>query len=423
MESISLNHQIPKLKHQVESQLKWGESISWSNYDFEKLSEQIADKTGVSLSVSTLKRIFGKVNYTSEPSQTTLNALARFVNYADWRDFINHNPDHTERDEIVRKKPFSILKINYKALIIFGLAIITMAILGAYLLNKKSSYHSQDFKFSSKKMLIQGLPNSVIFDYDASKAREKDSVFICQTWDIRRKVLVNKNDKHHSAIYYYPGYFRAKLMIGREIIREHDIQIKTDGWLGLVEAEWGKEPIYFKKEDVLQGNTVLVNEAVLKKYNLNVLPEPPKIRFFNQKDIHHFKSDNFIFETELKSTFSSGANTCQKVEVLLQAKDDILIIPLVNKACIGDIFFAAFGYYVHSHSEDLSGFGCNVKEWTKLRVECKQGNMIVFINEKPCYEMKIKNAPAEIVGVQYRFNGLGEVKNTFLEANGKKIVF
>ena len=79
MTTTAIHHPISKLKTQIESQLQWGESSVWNNYDFEKLSEQITEKTSVSLSVSTLKRIFGKVSYKSEPSMTTLNALAQFL--------------------------------------------------------------------------------------------------------------------------------------------------------------------------------------------------------------------------------------------------------------------------------------------------------------------------------------------------------
>lgn len=427
MTAPAIPHPVSKLKTQMESQLQWGESTTWSNYDFEKLSEQIAEKTSVSLSVSTLKRIFGKVNYKSEPSLTTLNALSQFLNYDDWRDFLNKNPENTViptlKEEIL---PIPLTKTpswNRQRLALLVLILVSLGIFSFFFLSSKPKYNPEDFRFTSKTILTQGLPNSVVFDFDATKANPQDSVFIAQSWDVRRKVWVNKNDKHHSSIYYYPGYFKAKLMIGKEIIKEHDIQIKTDGWLGLVEADWGKEPLYFKTSEMVKSQTVEVNKELLNKYNLTLHPTPPKVRFFNQKDIKGIMTDNFTFETELKSGEAEGANLCQKVTVLLQAKNDILIATLADQGCIGDISLAAYGQYIESKKEDLSGFGCNPTEWTKLRIECRQGKMTFYVNNQQAYTTKILNPATEIVGVQYRFNGTGAVRNTWLEGKKSKVIF
>lgn len=427
MTGTAIHHSISKLKTQLERQLQWGESTVWSNYDFEKLSVQIAEKTGVSLSVSTLKRIFGKVNYKSEPSLTTLNALSQFLSYDDWRDFLTKNPE-IDTAPAPKATPPTITAAaapqwNRRRLALLVLIIVSLGIFSFFFLTSKPKYNPDDFQFSSKTMLTEGLPNSVVFDFDASKANAQDSVFIAQSWDVRRKVAVHKNDRHHSSIYYYPGYFRAKLMIGKEIMKEHDIQIKTDGWLGLIEADWGQEPMYFKSSEILRSQTAEVNKALLDKYNIPLHPTPPKIRFFNQKDIKGIMTDNFTFETELKSGDVDDANSCQKVTVLLQAKNDILIAHLADKGCIGDISLAAYGQYVESKKEDLSGFGCNPKEWTKLRIECRQGQMTFYVNNHRAYTTKILNTATEIVGVQYRFNGTGAVRNTWLEGKKSKVIF
>ncbi|WP_428659732.1 hypothetical protein [Runella sp.] len=422
-----INSQISKLKNQIETQLHWGDSADWSKYDFEKLSEQMAEKTGVCLSVSTLKRIFGKVNYKSEPSLTTLNTLSQFLDYADWRDFEIKNAGSIVvvefKEEKVPTPSVAPAKWNRRFLIFVLLAIASGGIFSFFLLAGKPKYDAADFRFHSKTMLTEGLPNSVVFDFDASKANALDSVFICQTWDTRRKVLVNKNDRHHSSIYYYPGYFRAKLMIGNQIIREHDIQIKTKGWLGLVEADWGTQPLYFQPSEISTPGAVEINKALLTKYNLPLTPSPPKIRFFNQKDIKGIMTDNFTFETQLKNEYVEGANACQKIEVLLQAKNDIMIIPLVKKGCVGDIYLAAYGHYVQSTKEDLSGFGCDPKEWTTLKVECKNGLMKFYVNNSMVHQAQMPNKATEIVGVQYRFNGMGAIRSTWLQGTTGKILF
>src|SRR4028118_868519 len=71
---------------QIEAKLGWGEGNGWSKADFDMLSEKIFLETGVNLSTSTLKRIWGKVKYESVPQVATLNALARFAGHENYRD-------------------------------------------------------------------------------------------------------------------------------------------------------------------------------------------------------------------------------------------------------------------------------------------------------------------------------------------------
>jgi len=76
---------------QIERTLNWGPADRWSNQDFEKLGDLIVEKTKIKLSVSTLKRIWGKVQYFNLPSVTTLNALAQFSGYENWRQYWQKN--------------------------------------------------------------------------------------------------------------------------------------------------------------------------------------------------------------------------------------------------------------------------------------------------------------------------------------------
>ena len=71
----------------VESKLNWGESKGWRHQDFESLSEKIFSETGVMLSSTTLKRIWGKLKYDSIPNSNTLNALAAFIGKENWLEF------------------------------------------------------------------------------------------------------------------------------------------------------------------------------------------------------------------------------------------------------------------------------------------------------------------------------------------------
>ena len=108
-------------------------------------------------------------------------------------------------------------------------------------------------------------------------------------------------------------------------------------------AETGADPLYFKKEEYQKNDRIEIDKNILKSYNLSLNPIPPKIRFFNQRDLGDLMNDNFTFETTLKNEFSGGSNACQYVEVLIQCKDDIIIIPLAAKACAGEMHLYAAG--------------------------------------------------------------------------------
>ena len=81
------DHLLQGCKDQIEKKIGWENSESWTNHDFQTLSDRIQEETGVNLSVATLKRIWGKVKYDSKPTITTLNTLAKFLGHESWREF------------------------------------------------------------------------------------------------------------------------------------------------------------------------------------------------------------------------------------------------------------------------------------------------------------------------------------------------
>ena len=78
---------ISETKNQIEKKLGWGNSQDWTNQDFLALSKKIQDELQIAVSHVTLKRIWGKVKYTSLPNTFTLNTLVQFIGYENWRDF------------------------------------------------------------------------------------------------------------------------------------------------------------------------------------------------------------------------------------------------------------------------------------------------------------------------------------------------
>lgn len=410
------NEHLASIVKQIEGTLNRGASSDWSTYDFEKLSDAIYDRTQVRLSVTTLKRIFGRLKYDSAPTLATLNTLAQFAGFNDWQHFKQHSNKPVEQEKmVVEAAPLPQRRSNRFMLGLAGILVLVAVAFVVFLSagRRTKLYDPAQFDFSANKIMTEGVPNSVIFHYTARQ--KPDSLFIVQTWDISRKTWVPADKHEHSAIYYYPGYFKTKLIADGQIVKTHDLWITTGGWLCLLEEQ--PVPVYFKKEQCQQNGIVEVTDSMLRAHRN--ASAPPKLRFFNQQDLGELMNDNFTFETMVKNNFDDGSNACHNTQVLIQCKNDVIIIPLAAKSCVGDLSLYFCGWHAESKSADLSSFGCDLTQWTSLRIETVNKAATIYVNNQKACTFTFPNKPTGIVGVQYRFNGAAAVKETRFTAGGK----
>ena len=205
----NLIRQVIKL---YEEKTGWGDSTQWSNQDFLQLSELIREQTGVTISHVTLKRVWGKVKYESLPNTHTLNTLVQFLGYENWRDFSvrrsngegtaappdatvepEKGPVSTEGSAAPHQQPVTAGRPREDKEIAIRrrerwmrravwatvpVALVFLILL--FLHGQQPSPQAQDYVFNSKKTVSMGVPNSVIFNYDATRSRD-DSVVIQQS--------------------------------------------------------------------------------------------------------------------------------------------------------------------------------------------------------------------------------------------------
>ena len=403
------------LRQKIEAQLSWGPAEQWTNNDFQELSDRITESTAVTLSPTTLKRVWGRVAYASQPSTTTLDALAVFAGFDHWRAFraaaAAKSTSGGERGlatsgRVPPPKTKRLLPLALAALAVIAL-LIYQAFAPASAPEKASSpaINPEDYHRSFRPVTT-GVPNSVVFNYDATKA-PTDSVFLQQNWDSRRREKLDRNGKTHTSIYYLPGYFRAKLVVGDQIVQERELYLRSNGWVAAVHQE--SVPVYLPIEEVHQDGRLAIAAAQLTALGLDLQPEPPHTVLTNVGQPEGLWSNDFTFATRLRHDYAIGAAACQHARVLLLLKNSVIIIPLSAPGCVADLNLFAGGQNLDGRKTDLSAFGVVGDTWIDLACTGEDGLLTFSVNGKQILQLESEEDPKEIIGIRYEFAGMGSV--------------
>jgi len=400
----------------IEQQLDWGDAATWQSKDFEILNQLIFDKTKISLSASTLRRVWGRVEYKNLPSGTTLDTLAMFAGFENWRAFVRSN-SHRGKSAAVSQpmvKP-AVGRPKFNSIIATTL-VLAVILIGIYFTERpRASINTNNYKFSSKR-LTGSIPNSVIFSYDAT-ASPTDSIYIQQSWDPRTKTLVSKNLHQHTSVYYEPGFYQAKLVVGGKTVKQHKLMIPTDGWLGLVENK--PVPVYFKQADFVGKEVMRLNAGAGWIKNVGFAAQVPFIKYYNVGNFAPVPLTDFSYSVRVKNEYSEGSAACQFASVSLITDSGPIIIQLSTKGCVSELNMINVNLLISGKNVDLSGFGVDFSDWALVSCKSAGGKIQYYVNNKLVYEAPMPSYKVKIVGIGFAFQGAGAVKNIELKNGGK----
>jgi hypothetical protein len=424
---------LEECRKSIELTLGWGNSHLWGNDDFERLSEKIWEKTGIRLSVSTLKRIWGRVRYPNFPNSATLNALVGFLDYSHWRDFCQTHPLQEPNNSAIpelspgpawitppAKKSRESRTGGHKVLalgLIAGTGI--LIVLGSWLVlrhkTRRESIVASNFSFSSRKV-SDDLPNSVVFNYDASAAKDS-KLMIQQSWDINRRETIDNHGTEHTSIYYYPGYFMAKLLVDGRIVKETPVFIQTHGWKGIIRKK--PLPIYLRNEEIRPGKEMSITDSLLvKELNTNVF-NGLWVQFANIREFPGIEANNFVLETTFRNTSTVEESLCRKVEIEILGTENVIIIPFSTLGCISDLnlFSGDRGWRGKEH--DLSAFGCDFTQFQEMKCVVSARLLKIYRNNQLIMSDSEQKSLGRIIGIRIMFEGAGQVQKVLFETPNK----
>jgi len=390
--------------------------------DLEYLADCIEEKSGIKLSLSTLKRLWKK-DYDQMPHPSTLQALVSVLGFKDWHDFKSMHdlapsvaPATHEKKRRRSFNRWMALPVLIVLLVIFWLIAFRSDKPG-----KPKPVVKGPITFTGDKTVSQGVPNTIIFNYDLSNV-EADSFFFQQSWNDQEKVKIDPAEHYYSNIYYYPGFHKAKLIANDSILKRFRVHITTDDWLPLARYSYtDNSPIYIKQNRYTSRGALHIkrNDLISSKINVD---KDFMLSYYNVREFENTYSDNFSLDTRIISD-SSNTIPCPGFEVVVICEAHIFFVRMMGKGCERDIAVKMGEVYHDGIKNNLTAFGRNLYSWQGLQIRVVNKKATIMLDEQPVYTINFKSDFGKVVGLVYNFKGTGAVDYVKLMNGENKMVY
>ncbi len=390
--------------------------------DLEYLADTIEEQSGIKLSLSTLKRLWKK-DYDQTPHPSTLQAFVSVLGYKDWQEFKLKTTLAPEIPLSTAKKEKPHRSLHWwmalPAIAIFAVLFWLIAFRPGN--SKIKPIVKGPVIFTGSKTVTQGVPNTIIFNYDVSNI-EADSFFFQQSWNSREKNRLDPKEHYYSGIYYYPGFHKAKLIANDSIIKRFRVHITTDGWFPLIRPLSENEmPVYIKKNHPVVNGALHITRNDLIPSNINT-DRNFTLSYFNIRDFENTSSDNFSLDTRIICD-SINVIPCPAFDVTVICEEHIFYVMLVGKGCERNISIKMGEVTHNGNNTDLSAFGRDLYKWQHLQIKVANKTATIYLDEQPINSISFKKDFGKIEGLVFNFDGTGAIDYVKLKNGEDKMVY
>jgi transcriptional regulator with XRE-family HTH domain len=384
--------------------------------DFDHIGEQLREKSGISISGTTVKRLaYGEFNRL--PQIATLNAIANYFDYRTWQEYkAARITDGAAKVPSKKVKP----EFSLKYLSIPGVVVM---VAGIYLLGTTAGpvENAESASFSFRKNTSNDIPNTVAFSYNIDEV-QADSFFIQQSWDANRRVRIYKNKYTITDIYYEPGYHIAKLIANDSAIREVDVSIPTDRWFFYaIDNKANYTPEYINSDSFINNGILGLNVTQLQENGIDVNKDKRyhAVYFPSQMDL---PADNFKFKTRVRMQEVRG-NACPYIEIELYCQRSFIIMKSTTKGCAHEALVQFGEQILRGSDTDLLPVSFDVREWTDIEIVVLNKVATVKVNDKEVLSTRFVTDTKYLAGLGYISNGLCEVDKAELVGMDGKVMY
>lgn len=395
------------------------EDISeWKNSDYNRLSRQLFSLTKVRLSPETLKRVFGKLKTTSRyyPQQATRDALAQFIGYRDWYEFVLMNPlnrsePESSQETIDSRVPLAIpvqdIRRKKNKLLAFVIILVFSAAAAAayfFLSDNDSngkiklvcinpegfSLHSAIFKLANTQ---EHIPEDLSIGFGDGKQN--------------RRISKGQIVSHY---YEKPGRFFPKLYYKGKVIDSTVVYLKTNGWTASVSIQGDTSRYYVlhPQKNISKG---IFTAGIDEVTTLGIDTNQAFLVSFNNIKPSQISADNFELSADVKSSVSRPGIKCSQFDILIFGENNRHLIDIMKPECV------TWAYYQFSENtkdgeiSDLRALGHDLTRGGSIKLTIANKKVRLFINGKMTFSTQYQKPIGKVMGVRIFFSGIGQFSN------------
>ena len=416
-ESFYLSHCL----REVENRTGWGSAQQWTQSNYQRLSEQVQARSGTALSSSTLRRLFSLLYHPNKyrnPQLATRNALAAFVGYTDWDDFVRQQtPAAVPAADLA--SPTKSARAPHGRWLRPTLSLIIMMVACAVTL--KLVRHTLDSaapRATLASYLDQEDTSRVVFEYNVSSL-STDNIQLDFGDGILRRLDTSKHRTTHE--YQLPGVYHAQLIVDDEPLAGSTVHQPTQGWAGNVVVEAAQEPT---RESV--GDVMLRSELFYSLINFRgperlyaspetvqqCVPGVHPVYWTTYRNVGNFSvdGDDFAAEVRLKNDSLEGGLSCYDIVLSISGEKGRVNLEFTRSDCTVWTDLTVGEITLDGKWTDLSSFGQDFSYWRTVQLCVKDHQLVVSLDDEPIYQPVVyQEAIGALEGVAIDFKGSGSV--------------
>jgi hypothetical protein len=401
---------------EIEQKIGNGRLSDWSGQSFDQLCDDIHEATGIKLSGRTLRRIAN--NKISNPQIATKNALAQFVGYKNWSEFMQGHSKHNKAIQFdPPKQTNKVLRfINRYSWIILLVSVVVIIV--SFVLY----YPSIELELNKSKVVFQSndmrgtAPHKASFFYDVTKIKSSNILIDNNFYDDGEMVPIKKNMHFYEKTFEFPDYYAVKIIANGERLSCVGVTVLTEGWEAIINNQ-----LYKKITEKTDSDYLHLSNKVIAQFDIDTL-SPLTIDYRN---IHDFGvlGDEMTFETKFKNNDPLHSKGCNNSKIEIINVHGRLSFNFIEPGCDESMLKAEFGdVSLAGDFNNLNTFIQDISYWRVLRIVTGKKQVKVYLDDVQIYSVKYNDVLDQVKGVSISFQGSGSVDYVkFLNNNGEVV--